>query len=102
MGTNKCSQSASKSWYSQDFGDVSMVLKWSIFASPPGHNELNIIQKWNSSNPFQCIKATSNKINMVHNKKAQIGPLAKSDLWSTSIINYNIVLGVILRVGSAN
>ena len=42
MGTNECSQPASKSsWDSQDFGDVRMVLKWSIFASPPGHNELN-------------------------------------------------------------
>ena len=41
MGTKECSQSASKSsWDSQDFGDVRMVLKWSIFASPPGHNEL--------------------------------------------------------------
>ena len=28
MGTNECSQSASKSsWDSQDFGDVNMVLK---------------------------------------------------------------------------
>ena len=42
MGTNECSQPASKSsWDSQDFGDVSMVLKWPVFASPPGHNELN-------------------------------------------------------------
>ena len=42
MGTNECSQPASKSsWdFGKDFGDVSMVLKWSIFASPPGHNEL--------------------------------------------------------------
>ena len=42
MGTNECSQPASKSsWDSQDFGDVSMVLKWTIFGSPPGHDELN-------------------------------------------------------------
>ena len=42
MGTNECSQPTSKSsWDSQDFGDVSMVLKWPSFASPPGHNELN-------------------------------------------------------------
>ena len=42
MGTNECSQPASKSsWDSQDFGDVNMVLKWSIFTSPLGHNELN-------------------------------------------------------------
>ena len=41
MGTNECSQLASKSsWDSQDFGDVNMVLKWPIFTSPPGHNEL--------------------------------------------------------------
>ena len=41
MGTNKCSQPASKSSSdSQDFGDVSLVLKWPIFASPPRHTEL--------------------------------------------------------------
>ena len=29
MGTNECSQPASKSsWDSQDFGDINMVLKW--------------------------------------------------------------------------
>ena len=41
MGTNKCSQPASTSfWDSQDFGDISMVLKMDHFASLPGHNEL--------------------------------------------------------------
>ena len=41
MGTNECSQPASKSsWDSHDFGDVNMVLKCPILASPPGHNEL--------------------------------------------------------------
>ena len=41
MGINECSKPASKSsWDSQDFGDVNMVLKMSIFASPLGHNEL--------------------------------------------------------------
>ena len=41
MGTIECSQPASKSsWDSQDFGDISMVLKMPIFASPPGHDEL--------------------------------------------------------------
>ena len=45
MGNNECSQPASKSsWDSQDFGDASMVLKWPILASPPGHNELREIQ----------------------------------------------------------
>ena len=44
MGTNEYSQPASKSsWDSQDFGDVNMVLKWPIFKSPPGHNELKLI-----------------------------------------------------------
>ena len=39
MGTNECSQPASKSsWDSQDFGDISMVLK--MAKSPPGHDEL--------------------------------------------------------------
>ena len=42
MATNECSQPASKSsWDSQDFGEVNMVLKGSIFTSPLGHNELN-------------------------------------------------------------
>ena len=46
MGTNECSQPVSKSsWDSQDFGDVSMVLKMTIFASPPGHNELTSIAR---------------------------------------------------------
>ena len=41
MGTIECSQPASNSsWDSQDFGDISMVLKWPIFVSPPGHDEL--------------------------------------------------------------
>ena len=41
MGTIECSQPASKSsWDSQDFGDISMVLKWLIFASPAGPDEL--------------------------------------------------------------
>ena len=31
MGTNECSPPASKSWDSQDFGDVSMVLKMTHF-----------------------------------------------------------------------
>ena len=42
MGTNECLQPASKSsWVSQDFGDVNMVLKWPIFTSPSGRNELS-------------------------------------------------------------
>ena len=45
MGTNECSQPVSKSsWDSQDFGNVNMALKWPIFTSPPGHNELS--NKW--------------------------------------------------------
>ena len=41
MGTIEYSQPASKSsWDSQDFGDISMMLKWPILASPPGHDEL--------------------------------------------------------------
>ena len=48
MGTNECSQSASKSsWDSQDFGDVNMVLKWPIFTGPLGHNELSRYIEWN-------------------------------------------------------
>ena len=43
MGTNECSQPAPKSsWDSQDFGDVSMVLKMVHFCKSTSHNELNI------------------------------------------------------------
>ena len=37
MGTNNCSQLASKSsWDSQDFGDISMVLKMAYFRKSTG------------------------------------------------------------------
>ena len=37
MGTNECSQPASKSsWDSQDFGDISMVLKMAHFCKSTG------------------------------------------------------------------
>ena len=37
MGTNECSQPASKSsWDSQDFGDISMVLKMAHFHKSTG------------------------------------------------------------------
>ena len=37
MGTNECSQPASKSsWDSQDFGDISMVLKMANFRKSTG------------------------------------------------------------------
>ena len=44
MGTIECSQPASNSsWDSQDFGDISMVLKMVHFQNgPPGHDELII------------------------------------------------------------
>ena len=43
MGTNECSQSASKSsWDSQDFGDVNMVLKMVHF----DHNELIMLKRF--------------------------------------------------------
>ena len=45
MGTNECSQPASKSsWDSQDFGDVNMVLKMAQFhksSRPQWVNSLN-------------------------------------------------------------
>ena len=42
MGANECSQPASKSsWDSQDFGDISMVLKMANFRKSTGHDELN-------------------------------------------------------------
>ena len=36
MGTNECSQPASKSWDSQDFSDISMVLKTAHFRKSTG------------------------------------------------------------------
>ena len=45
MGTNECSQLASKSsWDSQDFGDISMVLKMAHFRKSTGHDELRRMQ----------------------------------------------------------
>ena len=40
MGTIDSQPASKSSWDSQDFGDISMLLKWPIFASPPGHDEL--------------------------------------------------------------
>ena len=55
MGTNECSQPASKSsWDSRDFGGINMVLKWPIVTSPPGHNELMI--HYNEYNWFSTAK----------------------------------------------
>ena len=36
MGTIECSQPASKSWDSQDFGDINMVLKMAHFRKSTG------------------------------------------------------------------
>ena len=42
MGTNECSQPASKSsWESQDFGDISMVLKMAHFCKSTGRQWVN-------------------------------------------------------------
>ena len=42
MGTNECSQPASKSsWDSQDFGDISMVLKMAHFRKSTGPRRVN-------------------------------------------------------------
>ena len=44
MGTNECSQSASKSsWDSQDFGDVNMVLKMVYFHKSSRPQWVNIL-----------------------------------------------------------
>ena len=43
MGTNECSQWASKSsWDSQDFGDISMVLKMAHFRKSTGPQWVNL------------------------------------------------------------
>ena len=45
MGTNECSQPASKSsWDGQDFGDVNMVLKMVHFDKSSRPQWVNIIQ----------------------------------------------------------
>ena len=49
MGTNECSQPASKSsWDSQDFGDVSMVLKMAHFrkSTRPQWVKQGIVPRW--------------------------------------------------------
>ena len=48
MGTNECSQSASKSWDSQDFDDVNMVLKMAHFhkSSRPQWVKIDYIGTW--------------------------------------------------------
>ena len=44
MGTNECSQPASKSsWDSQDFGDISVVLKMAHFRKSTGPRWVNHI-----------------------------------------------------------
>ena len=55
MGTIECSQPASKSsWDSQDFGDISMVLKMAHF-HPPGHDELIWIVWSNFADEILCM-----------------------------------------------
>ena len=44
MGTNECSQPESKSsWDSQDFGDISVVLKMAHFRKSTGPRWVNLI-----------------------------------------------------------
>ena len=48
MGTTECSQPTSKSsWDSQDFGDISMVLKMAHFRKSTGPRWVKQIWKWN-------------------------------------------------------
>ena len=50
MGTNECSQLASKSsWDSQDFGDVSMVLKMVHFRKSTRSQWVNGIREYRST-----------------------------------------------------
>ena len=60
MGTNEYSQPASKSsWDSQDFGDISMVLKMANFRKSTGPRWVNDIKIWLESGwsffPQTCI-----------------------------------------------
>ena len=50
MGTNECSQPASKSsWDSQDFGDVNMVLKMAHFHKSSRPQWVNVMKHLMSS-----------------------------------------------------
>ena len=53
MGTTECSQPASKSsWDSQDFGDISMVLKMAHFRKSTGHDALKgVVSPYGSTRP---------------------------------------------------
>ena len=53
MGTNECSQPASKSsWDSQDFGDISMVLKMAHFRKSTGPQWVNKKYGWSQDGRF--------------------------------------------------
>ena len=58
MGTNECSQPASKSsWDSQDFGDINMVLKMVHFhksSRPQWVNALELLQSCTKPSILPC------------------------------------------------
>ena len=57
MGTIECSQPASKSsWDSQDFGDISMVLKMAYFRKSTGPRWVNIAVHTDAKIPRAFLK----------------------------------------------
>ena len=69
MGTNECSQPASKCpWDSQDFGDISMVLKMAYFRKSTGPRWVNKKYGWSQDGRFftqTCIISQIMMINSV-------------------------------------
>ena len=62
MGTNECSQPASKSsWDSQDFDDISMVLKMAHFRKSTG-------PRWVKTN-FQNVDQYTGRMWLIHGTK---------------------------------
>ena len=60
MGTNECSQPASKSsWDSQDFGDVNMVLKMAHFHKSSRPQWVNIHGMDSIYHPRSCVQGRS-------------------------------------------
>ena len=63
MGTNECSQPASKSsWDSQDFGDISMVLKMAHFRKSTGPQWVNIYSLSMCGSPMIKIRRYHNRL----------------------------------------
>ena len=72
MGIIECSQPASKSsWYSQDFGEIIMVLKMAHFRKSTGPRWVNVGQckQYNISSHLKWVLVADNSMHMtIYNK----------------------------------